>query len=874
MKGELPKVYSPKDFEDRLYQFWMEKNLFSPQGQGEPFVITIPPPNVTGVLHMGHGLNNSLQDLVVRFQRMKGRKTLWVPGTDHAGIATQQIVERRLKAEGKHRRDLGREKFVELTWKVKEEHHAIITKQLKKIGASVDWSRERFTMDEGLSHAVRHVFVELYKKGLIYKGKYLVNWDPEAQTAVADDEVEFKEVSGHLYHIRYPYADGSGYVELATTRPETLIGDVAVAVHPEDERYAGKIGKMLRLPVADREIPLLADGFVDREFGTGAVKITPAHDKNDFEMGRRHNLDQINILNPDATLGPNCPERYVGLTVKEARKKIVAELKELGLFVKEESHKHQVGHCYRSGAVIEPYLSEQWFVKMQPLADQALQALNDGEIRFYPKRWENTYTNWLNNIRDWCISRQLWWGHQIPAWSCSCGEVTVAMEAPKTCPRCGGQELKQDEDVLDTWFSSWLWPFSTLGWPAKTQDMADFYPTTALVTGFDIIFFWVARMVMAGKEFTGKAPFKDIYMHQLVRDKQGRKMSKSLGNGIDPLEVVEEFGADAMKFTLAYLAAQGQDILMDKEGFKLGSKFANKIWNASRYILMNLPDADLPDFGKLKLKEMDQWILHRFDQTVEAVDKAMAEYRFNDAAHAVYDYFWYDYCDWYIEATKLDLYSGDESQKLAAASKLVYTLQENLKLMHPFLPFITEEISLQLPGHPESLVVTPYPTTKKDRRNDDLAAKMAVLQDIVRQVRTLRSEFTIAPDTAIDLSVKLTSGAEADYVRAHGAEVKLYITAGSLDFDGRSLEGSVGLVGKGWEARVAVKHLIDVPKQQDRLKKEIGKYEGLIKGLEGRLANEKFVAGAPAEIVAAERAKLAEWKSTLETLRVHLQDLA
>ncbi|OHD12937.1 MAG: valine--tRNA ligase [Spirochaetes bacterium GWB1_48_6] len=873
MKNELPKVYSPKDFEDRLYQFWLDNNLFAPQGEGEPFVIAIPPPNVTGVLHMGHGLNNSLQDLVIRYQRMKGRKTLWIPGTDHAGIATQQVVERRLKAEGKHRRDLGREKFVELTWQVKEEHHAQITKQLKKIGASVDWNRERFTLDEGLSKAVKHVFVDLYKKGLVYKGLYLVNWDPEAQTAIADDEVEFKEVSGHLYHIRYPFADGSGWVELATTRPETLIGDAAVAVHPEDERYFGKTGKMLKLPIADREIPLMADAFVDREFGTGAVKITPAHDKNDFDMGRRHGLPQINILNPDGTLGPNVPDRYKGLSVKEARKKIIQELKTLDLFIKEEPHKHQVGHCYRSGAVIEPYLSEQWFVKMQPLADKAMQALTDGEIRFFPQRWENTYTNWLTNIRDWCISRQLWWGHQIPAWNCSCGEVIVAEETPTTCPKCGGKDLKQEEDVLDTWFSSWLWPFSTLGWPEKTQDMVDFYPTTALVTAFDIIFFWVARMIMAGKEFTGKAPFKDIYIHQLVRDKQGRKMSKSIGNGIDPLEVVEEFGADAMKFTLAYLAAQGQDILMDKEGFKLGSKFANKIWNASRYIMMNLPEMELPAFETLKLKEMDQWILHRFDETVEVVDKAMAEYKFNEAAHAVYDYFWYDFCDWYIEATKLDLYSADPILKAAAASKLVTMLQENLKLLHPFLPFITEEISLALPGHPFSLVTTPFPKLDPQRRNPDLGAKMGMLQDMVREVRTLRSEFIIPPETEIDLSVKLAPGAATDYVLAHGAEVKMYMTAGQLDFEGRELEGSVGLVGKGWEARVAVKHLVDVPKQQERLRKDIAKFETLIKGLDGRLNNEKFVQGAPVEIVAAERAKRAEWAETMTTLKVHLKDL-
>jgi len=729
---ELPKVYNPQDFEDRLYDFWMKNDLFAPRGEGEPFVVAIPPPNVTGVLHMGHGLNNSLQDALIRYWRMKGRPTLWIPGTDHAGIATQQVVERRLAKEGKKRHDLGRDKFVELTWQVKDEHHKVITQQLKKIGASLDWKRERFTMDEGLSHAVRYVFVELYKRGLIYKGHYLVNWDPDAQTAISDDEVEHKEVAGFLYHIRYPFADGSGYVQLATTRPETLLGDVAVAVHPSDERYTGLVGKMLKLPIADRLIPLIGDGFVDKEFGTGAVKITPAHDPNDFEAGRRHDLPQINILNPDGTLGPNVPERYKGLTTQAARKKIVQELTDLGFFVEAVPHKHQVGHAQRSGAVVEPYLSEQWFVKMRPLADKSLQAWRDGKIQFYPKRWENTYVSWLEGIRDWCISRQLWWGHQIPAWTCQgCGQVHVAMEAPEVCDKCGSENLVQDPDVLDTWFSSWLWPFSTLGWPEQTADLKKFYPTSAVVTGFDIIPFWVIRMIMAGLEFTGEVPFKDIYIHQLVRDKQGRKMSKSLGNGIDPLDIVSEFGADALKFTLVYLSAQGQDILMDKEGFKLGSKFANKVWNASRYLLMNIPDEGVLPRDQLVKNDVDRWIETRLNATIRTVDDAMAAYRYNDVGHAIYEFFWNDFCDWYIEATKLEFNAGADRKRMAV-SKLVVILEETLRLMHPFLSFITEEIYQQLPGHGFSLVTADFPKADPARDDAGADAKFSVLQELVR----------------------------------------------------------------------------------------------------------------------------------------------
>jgi valyl-tRNA synthetase len=720
------------------------------------------------------------------------------------------------------------------------------------------------------------VFVTLYERDLIYKGHYLVNWDPEAQTAIADDEVEYKEVSGFLYHIKYPFADGSGFVQLATTRPETLLGDSAVAVHPSDERYAGLVGKMLTLPIADRPIPLIADPFVDKEFGTGAVKITPAHDPNDFEAGRRHNLAQINILNPDATLGPNVPDRYKGLKVPQARKKIVEELTELGLFVEAVPHKHQVGHGYRSGAVVEPYLSEQWFVRMKPLAAKAMQALKDDQIRFYPKRYENTYTNWMENIRDWCISRQLWWGHQIPVWTCGdCGHLHVKIQAPVVCEKCASKALKQDEDVLDTWFSSWLWPFSTLGWPEQTPDLARFYPTSAVVTGYDIIFFWVARMVMAGMEFTGKAPFRDIYMTPLVRDKQGRKMSKSLGNGIDPLDVVGEFGADALKFTMVYLSSQGQDINLDKDGFKLGSKFANKVWNASRYLLMNIPDEGVLPKEQIVKNDVDRWIESRLNATIRSVDEAMAAYRFNDVGHTVYDFFWNDFCDWYVEATKLEFYAEDPARKRQAVSKLVKVLEESLRLMHPFLSFLTEEIYQKLPGHAFSLVTAPYPTAEPVRDDPLAEARFEALQELVRGIRTLRSEFTIPPERDIAVVVGLDPGyAHSDFLKAHRDLAALFTGSEGLSFKvGVKPDGAVTVVGKGFESYVLVRDIIDVPKEKEKLKKSIEKTGGYASSVEKKLANQAFVSGAPAEVVGAERAKLSEARDSLGRLTAYLKEL-
>jgi len=874
---ELDKTYNPKDFEDRLYKFWEDKGYFKPAGDNEkdPFTIVIPPPNVTGVLHMGHGLNNSLQDILIRYNRMLGRPSLWVPGTDHAGIATQNIVERKLKEKGLGRHDLGREKFLEETWKVKDEHHTIITDQLKKIGASCDWSRERFTLDDGLSKAVKKVFVDLYKKDLIYRGEYLVNWCPSCGTALADDEVDHEEKQGKLYHYRYPLTEGNGFIEIATTRPETMFGDTAVAVHPDDERYSHLHGKTVDLPLTGRKIPIIVDSYCKMEFGTGAVKITPAHDPNDWDIGNRHDLERINILNPDATLNNNVPEQFRGMDVKTARKATVAALKEAGVYKDDEEQPHQVGHCYRCKTVVEPYMSEQWFVKMAPLAEKALKAWEDGEIRFYPKKWENTYKHWLTGIRDWCISRQLWWGHRIPVWYCNdCGETIVSEDEAVKCTKCGSENLRQETDVLDTWFSSWLWPFSTLGWPESTEDLEKFFPTSALVTAYDIIFFWVARMIMAGLEFTGKVPFRDIYIHQLIRAKDGRKMSKSLGNGIDPLDVVDQYGSDAMKFTLAYLSAQGQDILMDMETIKIGSKFCNKVWNASRYILMNLEGRTMLDRDQIEKKAIDQWIFHKLNETVKTVAAAMEAYRFDDMGHAVYEYFWNDFCDWYVEASKLYLYDKDDNEKDRAVTMLIAVLEESLKLLHPFIPFVTEEIYQKLPGAGEAIIVEAYPEFSADRENGKIDSSFEILKDIVQSVRTVRSEFTIPPAKKIPVKVKVTPE-QISFMEEQKNVIAMLVK--SDDFEILSVEttpeGAVAAVGKGYEAFVYIRDAIDVEKEIAKIKKNIEKAEKNKIGTEKKLANENFVSRAPADVIAKENEKLEEFTTAIEKMKAHLAEL-
>jgi valyl-tRNA synthetase len=897
---ELAKAYDPASFEERIYEAWRSEGLFQPAGDAKkkPFVVVIPPPNVTGVLHMGHGLNNSLQDILVRYHRMQGEPTLWVPGTDHAGIATQHVVEKKLRAQGILRRDLGRDKFVEETWKVKAEHHAIIKKQLEKIGSSCDWSRERFTLDEGLSRAVREVFVTLYERGLIYKGKYLVNWCPSCGTALSDDEVEHADEPGAMYHIRYELEGmppeggapaggaaaglqsigGKYYIEIATTRPETLLGDTAVAANPDDERYAALVGKRVKLPLTGRTIPIIADAYVDKTFGTGLVKITPAHDPNDFEVGNRHNLERINILNPDGTLSDAAPAKYRGMKVKDARAAVVEDLKAQGLFVREEAISHSVGHCYRCHHVVEPYLSEQWFVRMKPLADKALKAWRDGEVRFFPQRWENTYENWLTNIRDWCISRQLWWGHRIPAWHCAhCGKTVVAREEPTICPFCGSTELKQDEDVLDTWFSSWLWPFSTLGWPKDTADLRKYYPTSSLVTGYDIIFFWVARMIMAGLEFTGQVPFRDVCMTTLVRDKQGRKMSKSLGNGIDPLEIVEAHGADALKFTLAFMFTSSQDILIDKKDFELGSGFANKIWNATRYILMNLEGRELVPGAKLV--EIDRWVYARLDRAARAVRDALAQYRFNDAAAAVYEYFWNDFCDWYIEATKLSIKGGDTAgsaaEKDRATTVLLDVLEESLRLLHPFLPFVTEELYRMLPNHQGRLISRAYPQPVDARVDPGLEADFDSLRELVGLARNLRGEFQIPPSQRMRLDVRVEAGFRgAAFLRGHADLVGLLVNGPAPAFAEARPSGAVALVGKGFEAYAAVRESVDAAKLVEKLRRDIDKDQQYIVRTRAKLSNEGFVNSAPAEVVERERGKLVEAERRSAKLAQYVEELS
>jgi len=879
---ELAKAYDPKEFEDRLYAAWQAEGYFAPVAPNgkKPFVMVMPPPNVTGVLHMGHALNNAMPDILMRFHRMCGEPTLWLPGTDHAGIATQHVVEKKLRAQGIDRHEMGREQFVKETWKVANEHHDIIKKQLEKIGSSCDWSRERFTLDEGLSKAVRDVFVTLYERGLVYKGEYLVNWCTSCGTALSDDEVEHTDEAGGMYHIRYeivdPPAGGPTHIEIATTRPETMLGDTAVAYHPEDERYKGLAGAKVRLPLTDRVIPMIADPYVDREFGTGLVKITPAHDPNDFEIGKRHNLQSINILNPDGTLNGNVPVKYRGITAKDARVLVVEDLEALGCFIKKEPVTHAVGHCYRCHTVVEPFLSKQWFVRMRPLADKALAAWKNGDVRFYPQRWENTYENWLTNIRDWCISRQLWWGHRIPAWHCAhCGKTVVAREEPLECPFCKSTELTQDEDVLDTWFSSWLWPFSTLGWPGETADMRKFYPTTTLLTGFDIIFFWVARMIMAGLEFTGQVPFRDICMTTLVRDKQGRKMSKSLGNGLDPLEIVDEYGADALKFTLAFLYTSTQDILINKDDFKLGSKFANKVWNASRYILMNLEGRELVE--NAALNDADRWIKARLTAAAVQIREALLAYRFSDAAGAAYEYFWNDFCDWYLEVTKLSTRSDDNAEKDRAVTVLLSVLEESLALLHPFLPFVTEEIYGKLPGAKGRLIARAYPADDAARRQADpeLIERFASVKELVTMIRSLRSEFGIAPEKKLRVAVRFDQGFPGGgFMRRNADHVTLLAGVSDIEFVTTKPDGALSLAGKGFEAYVFAREAVDVAQLAARFAKEAEKERQYVMRTGAKLGNEAFVQSAPPDVVEKERQKLKDAEIRAAKLEKYLADLA
>ena len=873
MKKELPKVYEPQEVEGRIYEMWEKNGCFAGHRDPDkkPFTIVMPPPNVTGQLHMGHAMDCTLQDILIRFKRMQGYAALWVPGTDHAGIATQIKVEEELrKKEGLSRHDLGREKFLERVWDWKHQYGNRIVAQQKKMGASCDWDRSRFTMDEGLSKAVRHVFVSLYKKGLIYKGSRIVNWCPHCVTALSDAEVEYQDKPGHLWHLRYPIVGEEGrYVIVATTRPETMLGDTGVAVNPNDERYKDLIGKKCLLPLVNREIPIVADEYVDMEFGTGCVKMTPAHDPNDFEVGLRQHLDTIRVLDDHGVVNEN-GGKYQGLDRYEARKRIVADLEALGLLEKVEDHQHNVGTCYRCGTDVEPIISAQWFVKMGPLAEEALRVVRDGETKFVPERFTKTYTNWMENVHDWCISRQLWWGHQIPAWTCSeCGHITVSETDPTECEHCHSKHITQEEDVLDTWFSSALWPFSTLGWPDEnSEDFKYFYPTDVLVTGYDIIFFWVARMIFSGCEHTGKPPFHTVFIHGLVRDDKGRKMSKSLGNGIDPLEMAEKYGADALRFNLITGNSPGNDMRFYVEKCEAMRNFANKIWNASRFVMMNLTITEnkLPD----TLEPEDKWILCRLGEVIGEVTENMEAYELGVASAKVYDFIWSDYCDWYIELTKARLQGEDEAAKVQAQQVLVYVLTETLKLLHPFMPFITEEIWQALPHEGDFLMLQSWP--KADPAWADVKAKesMEAVMDVIRAIRARRSEMNVPPSKKAALTIVTN---EADIFASGEAHLKRLAWCSSVTVQKEDLTDTAGMVcdiTHMAKLYMPLAELVDLAKEKARLEKDLGKKQGELKGLEGKLSNPGFLNKAPEHVVAAEKDRAEKLKVLIAKIEEQL----
>jgi valyl-tRNA synthetase len=875
--AELAKTYDPAATEERWYDAWLAGGYFHADENrpGPRFSIVIPPPNVTGVLHMGHILNNTLQDILARFHRMDGKTVLWMPGTDHAGIATQNVVEKQLASEGLTRHDLGREAFVARVWQWKEEKGGVILRQLKRLGSSCDWERERFTMDEGLSHAVREVFVRLYEQGLVYRGQRIIHWCPRCLTALADEEAVTVEggENGSLWHIRYPAEDGGPGLTVATTRPETMLGDTGVAVNPEDPRYRDLIGKRAQLPLMGRSIPVVADPLVDPTFGTGAVKVTPAHDANDFEMGQRHNLEPLCIMEPNGIInaagGP-----YAGLDRFAARKRVVADLEAQGFLEKTEPYRVPVRRCYRCDTVVEPYLSLQWFVKMAPLAVPALRALEDGSLRLIPERWNGVYRHWMETIRDWCISRQLWWGHRIPVWYCdSGGHEVVSRTDPTACPQCGGA-LRQDPDVLDTWFSSWLWPFSTMGWPEDTATLRRFYPTDALVTAADIIFFWVARMVMAGYAFMDQCPFQDVYLNSIVRDGQGRKMSKSLGNSPDPLDVIAQYGADALRFTIVSLAPVGQDVRYDVEKTELGRNFANKIWNAARFALMHLADG-APPLASTSLGIADRWILSRLQGAIEETRTAYAAYRLNDAASALYRFIWNELCDWYLELSKPALYGTDEGAKQAVRGTLGVVLDETLRLLHPFMPFLTEEIWQALPiARPTaSICIAPYPQVDTARRDADAEARIGQLIDAVTAIRNIRAELGIAPTTP--LSVHVAADGQGERVQAIEPFIKALAKVGTVELLGAerpSGEPSSVVAGLG-EVFVSLRGVVDASAVRERLEKDLGKVDKDLKSVDAKLSRSDFVDKAPADIVEKERSKAAALRERRVTLEKHLSVL-
>lgn len=874
----LSKVYDPQSVEEKWYKWWEESKFFSAKMEEDKpaFSIVMPPPNVTGMLHMGHAMDNTLQDILTRYKRMQGYNTLWVPGTDHAGIATQAKVEAQLRKEGTDRYELGREKFLERAWAWKEEYGNTITTQLRKLGSSCDWDKERFTMDEGCSKAVREAFVRLYKKGLIYQGNYIVNWCPHCHTTISDIEVEHVENEGKIYYFRYPIEGTEEYIQIATTRPETMFGDTAVAVHPDDERYKHLIGKNVILPVVERRIPIIADEYVEREFGTGAVKITPSHDVNDFEMGQRHHLPEIVVIDKDGKMNENAGI-YEGLDRYECREKLIADFEKSGVLVKIEDHTNSVGHCYRCNTVIEPLVSKQWFVKMKPLAEPAMQAALNGDVKFIPERFTKIYLGWLENIRDWCISRQLWWGHRIPVWYCEdCGEVICEMEDPTVCPKCGSTHLHQDPDVLDTWFSSGLWPFSTMGWPEKTSEFDMFYPTSVLVTGRDIIFFWVARMLFDALEFTGSVPFKEVFIHGLVLDSQGRKMSKSLGNGVDPLKVIKEYGADSLRFMLITGNTPGNDLRYRDERLESARNFANKIWNAARFSLMNLEDYQADSTLAPQYETADKWIISRYSAVSRQVTEMLDRYELGEAARVLYEFIWNEFCDWYIELVKPRLYGKDtEESRYAAQKTLVEVLRGSMELLHPFMPFITEEIWQHLPHEGETIMLAKWPEQEESLISAEIDKQMELTIEVIRAIRNLRSEMNVPLGKKAEVIICANNHEYTVYLKDGANYILSLASAESLSVEetlaAKPTQAATAVV-HGIEIYLPLKGLIDLDKEIARLEKELTKMEGEIKRIEGKLTNEGFVAKAPAEVIEKEKEKLVKYQASKEALLVRLAE--
>ncbi len=875
----ISKTYDPSQVEDRLYKNWMEKGYFHAEAdpEKEPYTIVIPPPNITGQLHMGHALDNTMQDILIRTKRMQGYAALWLPGTDHASIATEAKIVDAMAKEGISKDDIGREKFLEKAWDWRRVYGGRIVEQLKKLGSSCDWERERFTMDEGLSKAVQEVFLRLYDKGLIYKGERITNWCPKCNTSISDIEVEYEEQAGHFWHIKYPVKDSDEFVVIATTRPETLLGDTAVAVNPEDERYAHLVGKTLILPLINKEIPVIADSYVDKDFGTGCVKITPAHDPNDFEVGLRHNLPQVRIMDDNAIMNDNAAQ-YKGLDRYEARKKMVADLDSLGLLVKIEGHTHNVGTCQRCRTVVEPLISKQWYVRMKPLAEPAIEVVKNGTIKFVPERFSKIYFNWMENIQDWCISRQLWWGHRIPAYYCkACGKVMVQAEAPDKCTQCGYTGIEQDKDTLDTWFSSALWPFSTLGWPDKTKDLEFFYPTNVLVTGYDIIFFWVARMIFSGMEHMGKEPFKHVFIHGIVRDSQGRKMSKSLGNGIDPLEVIEKYGTDALRFALTIGNSPGNDLRYTDEKVESARNFANKVWNASRFVLMNF-DEEL-DFSKVDKKKFtvaDKWILSRVNTVTKEVTENIDKFELGIGLQKIYDFIWEEFCDWYIEMVKPRLFDRESEGRLEAQYVLNHVLGTAMKLLHPYMPFITEEIYTHLVNDDESIMISQWPKFSEELDYPQDEAKMRLIMDAVRSIRNTRAEMNVPPSRRAKAIFVVAGQTESDTIK----EASLFFErlAGAkevcVQFDKEGVPAdAVGMVIAGAEIFMPLDELIDMEKEIERLEKEKANLEGELKRVEGKLSNEGFVAKAPAKVIEEEKAKQQKYKDMYQKVLERLEGL-